>query len=594
MTERRRSSVLEVQRADDGVLRVGDESMRKLSQVNTNIADDIAEAREAREKESQLSIRDALRLYPKAVAFSLIFSTAVIMEGYDLSLMGSFFGFPPFKDRYGTADDPEGGRLITAPWQSGIQNGVQVGSIIGLYLNGIVSDKIGYKKTMFGALILMIAFIFLPFFATNIQTILAGAVLQGIPWGVFQTLTVTYASEVTPIVLRPYLTTYVNLCWVIGQLIAAGLLRGFLNMGGQWAYRIPFAIQWVWPVPILIGAVFAPESPWWLVRKGRIDEAKKSLLGLTSRKCGIPYDVDAQIAMIKATNELEIAMSEGTSYLDCFRSIDRRRTEIACVAWLTQAFCGAALMGYSVQFYQRAGLDENNTFNFNLGQYAMGVVGTVCSWFLMPHVGRRTIYIYGLIIMLTILVIVGGLGVSNSDGAAYGVGSLLLIYTFVYDITVGPVCYSIVAEIPSTRLKIKTVVLARNFYNIVSLPFSTSFLKNTNINGRAVSLTTSSCPVCCSSLNGTGGPRPDSSGLELAYSFSSGHTSVSQSRRIAATASWMCFSRTRCPPGSSPRLALTSLLATTLKSLRVMARAPEALMRRSLLHMSANSPWPNK
>lgn len=97
---------------------------------------------------------------------------------------------------------------------------------------------IGYKKTMFGALVLMIAFIFLPFFAQNIETILAGAVLQGIPWGVFQTLTVTYASEVTPVVLRPYLTTYVNLCWVIGQFIAAGVLRGFLERNDQWAYRM--------------------------------------------------------------------------------------------------------------------------------------------------------------------------------------------------------------------------------------------------------------------------------------------------------------------------------------------------------------------
>ena len=68
--------------------------------------------------------------------------------------------------------------------------------------------------------------------------------------------------------------------------------------------------------------------------------------------------------------------------------------------------------------------------------------------------------------MCVLLLVVGGLGVSKSSGAGWGVGSLLLIYTFIYDFTVGPVCYSLVAEIPSTRLKIKTVVLARNFYNI--------------------------------------------------------------------------------------------------------------------------------
>jgi hypothetical protein len=54
--------------------------------------------------------------------------------------------FQPFRNFYGTEDNPEGGRNIGAAWQSGIQNGVQVGSIIGLWLNGIISDKIGYRK----------------------------------------------------------------------------------------------------------------------------------------------------------------------------------------------------------------------------------------------------------------------------------------------------------------------------------------------------------------------------------------------------------------------------------------------------------------
>lgn len=60
----------------------------------------------------------------------------------------------------------------------------------------------------------------------------------------FQTITVTYASEIAPTVLRGYLTTYVNLCWVIGQLIAAGILRAMLKRTDEWAYRIPFALQW--------------------------------------------------------------------------------------------------------------------------------------------------------------------------------------------------------------------------------------------------------------------------------------------------------------------------------------------------------------
>lgn len=124
-------------------------------------------------------------------------------------------------------------------------------------------------------------------------------------------------------------------------------------------------------------------------------------------------------------------------------------------------------MGQSVQFYQYAGLSDENAFNFNLGQYAMGAVGTILSWFLMPHLGRRFLYLYGLGSLFALLMVVGGMGVlGTARGPSLAAGSLLLIYTFIYDFTVGPVCYSLVADIPSTRLKIKTVVLARNLYNV--------------------------------------------------------------------------------------------------------------------------------
>ena len=70
--------------------------------------------------------------------------------------------------------------------------------------------------------------------------------------------------------------------------------------------------------------------------------------------------------MIRNTNEMEKALATSTSYLQCFRGIDLRRTEIASVVWVAQAFCGAAMMGYSVQFYERAGLPTEQSFNLNM------------------------------------------------------------------------------------------------------------------------------------------------------------------------------------------------------------------------------------
>lgn len=59
-----------------------------------------------------------------------------------------------------------------------------------------------------------------------------------------------------------------------------------------------------------------------------------------------------------------------------------------------------------------------------------------------------------------------GITPESDIGASWAIGFMLLIYTFVCEILVGPVCYSLVSEIPSTRVKIKTLALARNLYNM--------------------------------------------------------------------------------------------------------------------------------
>lgn len=84
-------------------------------------------------------------------------------------------------DQVDTSTDAQpGDKLVSAHWQTSINAAGQCGQILGLYLVGWISDRFGYKKTMFGALILMAAFIFIPFFAQNIQTFVIAAVFEGV------------------------------------------------------------------------------------------------------------------------------------------------------------------------------------------------------------------------------------------------------------------------------------------------------------------------------------------------------------------------------------------------------------------------------
>ncbi|KAJ5214082.1 hypothetical protein N7449_001251 [Penicillium cf. viridicatum] len=431
----------------------------------------IQNAKAATEKEQSMTLMQGIRLYPKAVLWSVLISTCIAMEGYDISLVNNFYAFPQFKRKYGELLG-DGTYEVSASWQAGLSNGAYCGEIIGLFINGWASERFGYRYTIMACLILVSAWTSIFFTAQNVQTLLAAEILCGVPWGVFQTLTITYASEVCPVALRGYLTTYVNFCWGLGQLIGIGVIKGMLSRTDEWAYRIPYGLQWMWPLPLFIGIWLAPESPWWLVRKGRTEDAKRALVRLTSKGQG-DFDPDETVSMMVHTTALEEKITKGASYLDCFRGTDLRRTEIVCMVWAIQNLSGNSFSNYSTYFLEQAGLSSSNSYAFAMGQYGINMVGVFGSWFLMTlGIGRRTLYLYGLCGLCTMLLVMGFLGLvpkEHKEQGSLATGAMMLIWALFYQLTVGTVCFSLVAELSTRRLQIKTVVLGRNLYNIVAI-----------------------------------------------------------------------------------------------------------------------------
>lgn len=97
-------------------------------------------------------------------------------------------------------------------------------------------------------------------------------------------------------------------------------------MSNEWGYRIPFAIQWFWPILLSPLVFLALESPWYLVRQNRLNDAEKSIRRLPRASAGI--DPKKTLATIVYTNNLEEQLSVGTTYWDCFTGFELRRTEI--------------------------------------------------------------------------------------------------------------------------------------------------------------------------------------------------------------------------------------------------------------------------
>ncbi|CAI4765439.1 CQS_1a_G0047420.mRNA.1.CDS.1 [Saccharomyces cerevisiae] len=444
----------------------------------------IQDAKEADESERTMPLMTALKTYPKAAAWSLLVSTTLIQEGYDTAILASFYALPAFQKKFGSINSKTGDYEISVSWQIGLCLCYMAGEIVGLQMTGPLVDRTGNRYTLIIALFCLAAFIFILYFCKSLGMIAVGQALCGMPWGCFQCLTVSYASEICPLALRYYLTTYSNLCWMFGQLFAAGIMKNSQNKyaDSDLGYKLPFALQWIWPLPLAVGIFFAPESPWWLIKKGRIDQAKRSLeRTLSGNGPEKELLVSMELDKIKTTIENEQKTSDEGTYWDCVKDgINRRRTRIACLCWIGQTSCGASLMGYSTYFYEKAGVDTDSAFTFSIVQYCIGIAATFLSWWVSKYFGRYDLYAFGLAVQTIMFFIIGGLGCSDTHGAKMGSGALLMVVSFFYNVGIAPVVFCLISEIPSSRLRTKSIILARNAYNIMNIVVAVLILYQLN------------------------------------------------------------------------------------------------------------------
>lgn len=428
--------------------------------------DTAEDARLATDEEHRLTILEALRKHYKACLWSMAISLTIVMDGYDGALLGSLSAFPSFRRRFGQYVDEKSGFQLAPHWQLALGCSSSIGNIVGIYLGAYTTVRLGYKRSILLWLAWLTGCIFISFFATHIAIIFVGELLCGMSWGVFATLAPPYAAEICPVVLRGLVEIWVVMCWGIGQLLSHSVLLTLNTETSQWGWRIPFAVQWVWPAIIAPLVLFAPESPWWLVRHGRRDEAEKVVKRLVSGSV-TDEQVRQSVALMVETNNLEKAMDEGLGYLDCFRGHNLWRTEIACAAWAAQLWCGFVIAAYSTYFYELAGLQSQDAYKMSVGQGGLHLLFNLISVFSVANVGRRRLYLCGLAFMGLMMFLLGFVALAPEDAAVgYASSVLFIVWNCGYQLTVGPAAYVLVSEVSSTRLRAKTVSLARNAYNL--------------------------------------------------------------------------------------------------------------------------------
>ena len=100
----------------------------------------------------------------------------------------------------------------------------------------------------------------------------------------------------------------------------------------------------------------------------------------------------------------------------------------------------------------------------SVGFLAVGFVGTLLSWAILPKVGRRRIYNYGLATLTVLMFLIALLdcapNYSNRPGVIWAQSSIMVIWNGIYDLTIGPICFVIICEVSATKVRAKTIAVA--------------------------------------------------------------------------------------------------------------------------------------
>ncbi len=313
-------------------------------------------------------------------------SLAVVMEGYDTLLLGNFFAQPAFAknvwslQRCRQVRDPR-------PLAVGSHQRFPDRFIIGLQFTGIASERFGYRKTILVALVFMTGFIFIPSLLPTLPSSSSARFFRVFP-GVFSRPYHLLRRRSHPVALVLSLPPGST---DAGLLVSLSPPVSFVHCQrtDHWAYKIPYAIQWIWPVPIFIGCWFAPESPWWLVRQNRLEDAKHSLRRLAandrefSRPRGRPDCSDDDPHQRAREGRRRGWILLGLLQEDRCSPYRDRLCRVAYPSLLRWSSHGLVLL-----LLHQGGLPDQ-AFNLSIGQFAMGLVGTLSSWFLLRKIGRR-------------------------------------------------------------------------------------------------------------------------------------------------------------------------------------------------------------
>ncbi len=332
--------------------------------------------------------------------------------------------------------------------ESLVVSAVLFGAMFGPLVSGTLSDKLGRKKiNIIAALVFLLGSI-LTAMAISVSFLIIGRLFLGLAIGIVSGTVPLYLAELAPKEKRGRLVTFFQLAITIGILMS--YVVGYFFEGSQDAWRLMFWAGFVPALLLFLGMLFVPESPRWLIAKGKDAEALEVLNKLR------PRDV-AENEFKETKKLLEEEQTSDTNWKELFSKRLRIPLMIGIGIFGIQQFSGInAIIYFSTDIFKELFSSSEAT----LATVGVGIVNTFATILGMQFLdrwGRRPLLFTGLIGTAVCLAIVG-LAFLFKENLPESIRQTMLvggIYTYIifFAISLGPLGWLLISEIYPLKIR---------------------------------------------------------------------------------------------------------------------------------------------
>lgn len=325
-----------------------------------------------------------------------------------------------------------------------------LGAAAGAVTVGQLVDRYGRRAVLFALALVFIAGSSGIAFAPSLGALIAFRIIVGLAVGAASAVVPLYLAEIAPADQRGAIVTRNQFMIVTGQLLAysinAALGNVFLHDTSIW--RTMFALSIIPAIALFIGMIAVPESPRWLLRAGRTDEAARVLAKTTTK-------ATAELEQLQASLTAEQDQSTGTLRDLIAHPALRSILVMGATIGIVQQITGVnALMYYGTQMLRESGFATDAALTANIANGAISVIGAgVGIWFVgrLPRRATLTIGLAGTTASLLALALISSY--MQGSGRAWAVLAVSIVFLVFQQGAVSPVTWVLMSEVFPSRVR---------------------------------------------------------------------------------------------------------------------------------------------